>query len=63
MKKFKRIKDGEWVKPNMNKYLMGCCDCGLVHRLEFKVTRFGNVKFRAFRDIEATEQHRKTQAI
>lgn len=44
--------DGEWVKPVMKNYRMKCCDCGLVHRIDFKVIRWGRghkVLFRAFR--------------
>lgn len=26
----------EWVEPVMNGYLMQCCDCGLVHEMQFK---------------------------
>ena len=30
----------EWVCPNPHKYLMKCCDCGLVHEAEFGVVRY-----------------------
>ncbi len=26
----------DWVTPKDNGYLMKCCDCGLVHEMEFK---------------------------
>lgn len=58
-KSYKKIKDGEWVNPNMNRYMMGCCDCGMVHRIEFKVTTRLRVKFRAFYDEKATDKLRK----
>lgn len=29
-----------WVSPKMRGYLMKCCDCGLVHEIDFKVVRF-----------------------
>lgn len=35
--KFEQPKGGEWVQPRMNGYLMSCCDCGLVHKLRFRV--------------------------
>lgn len=50
--RFKQQRSGEWVRPVMKNYLMKCCDCGLVHRLDFKVIRWGRghkVMFRAFR--------------
>lgn len=41
MKKIKANDDGwsDWQAPLMNGYRMGCCDCGLVHDMEFKVLR------------------------
>jgi hypothetical protein len=38
-RKFNKVKDGEWVQPNMRGYLMKCCDCGLVHKLDFMVLK------------------------
>ena len=39
--KFKKMVEGkngwtEWVYPKPDSYLMQCCDCGLVHELQFK---------------------------
>jgi len=31
------VKANEWVFPKMRKYKMACCDCGLVHTMDFKV--------------------------
>lgn len=50
--KFQKVQPGEWVKPVMKGYLMKCCDCGLVHKLDFKVLKHARghkVLFRAFR--------------
>jgi hypothetical protein len=33
----------EWVEPIMDGYRMTCCDCGLVHDMQFKVLRKGAV--------------------
>ena len=27
----------DWIQPDMTNYKMACCDCGLVHDMEFKV--------------------------
>lgn len=40
-KRFKTHKPGrggwtEWIYPESKSYLMKCCDCGLVHELQFK---------------------------
>lgn len=50
--RFKRVESGEWVRPVMRNYKMRCCQCGLVHVIDFKVIRWGRghkVLFRAFR--------------
>lgn len=62
MSDFKQVSDGEWVTPVERGYQMECCDCGLVHNLDFRVIkptkRKGHatiqnakyiVQFRAFR--------------
>lgn len=28
-----------WVQPVMRNYLMACCDCGLVHRVSFRIIK------------------------
>jgi len=30
----------EWVNPKPEKYFMKCCDCGLVHEMQFKVAKY-----------------------
>jgi hypothetical protein len=30
----------EWVNPNPEQYFMKCCDCGLVHEMQFKVAKY-----------------------
>lgn len=27
----------EWTEPVMKGYMMQCCDCGLIHEMQFKV--------------------------
>lgn len=34
---FYRVEPDEWQMPFMKGYRMSCCDCGLVHRIDFKV--------------------------
>ena len=34
--RYKPVQSGEWVKPVMRGYRMKCCDCGLVHEMQFK---------------------------
>ncbi len=30
----------EWVNPNSEQYFMKCCDCGLIHEMQFKVVKY-----------------------
>lgn len=52
-KRFKKVKGGEWVQPVPEGYFMKCCDCGLVHRMNFRIVD-GKVQFQAFR-VDAEE--------
>ena len=58
-----QVKAGEWVQPVRKGYRFQCCDCSLVHRLDFRVLKVGKnrdyahvqgsryrVQFRAYRD-------------
>lgn len=36
-KSYPNIKHNEWVYPTMKKYHFSCCDCGLVHEMDFEV--------------------------
>ena len=53
------VKDGQWVMPTPQRgHLMACCDCGLVHRMDFS-TRDGKVIFRAYRAPRLTARRRQ----
>lgn len=49
-----------WIQPVMypQHYRMACCDCGLVHDVEFKVEG-GRVEFRVARNNRSTGQVRR----
>lgn len=52
MIRYKQAYDNEWIKPVMRGYRIKCCDCGLVHEMDFKVIPWGRgrkVLFRARR--------------
>jgi hypothetical protein len=51
-----------WIQPIERGYLMACCDCGLVHEMDFRVDR-GRAQFRARRRNGYTKRQRaKTKA-
>lgn len=64
-RRFPKQKDGAWVQPVMRGYLLGCCDCGLVHKLDFRIAgvRKLRVQFRASRHIGQTKALRKREGI
>lgn len=55
-RKFKKLIDGEWSNPSRLRktgfYLhrIKCCDCGLVHLMQYKITTAGKLRFRAWRE-------------
>ncbi len=59
---FESPRAGEWVQPIAKGYSMGCCDCGLVHRMDVRVYK-GRVQFRVWRDEPATKKQRKACGI
>lgn len=51
-KKCKPVGPGEWVQPTRKGYLLQCCDCGLIHSLDFRILKNGRgnfIQFRAYR--------------
>jgi len=50
--RYRTVTNGEWVSPRRRNYYMRCCDCGLVHKLNFRLVKYGGgkkIQFQAFR--------------
>ena len=58
MKKYPKVKANDWVQPVRKGYRLACCDCGLVHEMDFRIKN-GRVQFRARRNNRATGQLRR----
>lgn len=61
-KRLKQEREGKsgwtgWIQPIKRGYIMACCDCGLCHRLDFRVHR-GRAQFRAQRAPRYTSRER-----
>ena len=56
--RYEEPEPGQWVQPIRKGYKMCCCECGLVHRLDFRI-RKRRIQFRVFRDNRATGQVRR----
>ena len=55
---YEDVKAGKWVQPIRMGYSMCCYDCGLVHKLNFRI-RAGRAQLQAYRDNRATMQARR----
>lgn len=62
MAKFKKVIEGEWEQPIIKGYKMACCDCCLVHTMDFRIYK-GKIQLRAFRNNRSTAQLRRHNNI
>jgi hypothetical protein len=62
MAKYDIVEPDEWIRPVMNGYKMACCDCGLVHTIDFKIEE-DRVWIKATRDKRATGQIRRSKKL
>jgi hypothetical protein len=61
-RKYPVIKDNQLVQPVRRGYRLACCDCGLVHDMDFIIKRYGRftkLRFRARRNMRATAAIRR----
>lgn len=66
MTRYEHPEAGEWVQPVRRGYRMACCDCGLVHRLNFRLIsnkRGHFIQFQVFRHERATGQVRRHMGV
>jgi hypothetical protein len=57
MSTYEQPKRNEWVQPIRKGYKMACCDCGLVHEMDFRIVRgkgWESIQFRVRRNNRAT---------
>jgi hypothetical protein len=52
------VTDGEWIRVPKRGYKEQCCDCGLVHKLNFRVVG-GQIEIQTSRDERATSAVRR----
>jgi hypothetical protein len=62
--KYPVIAYGEWTRPRLRNFREQCCDCGLIHRLDFRIVDHRKrprgrlhglkIEFRTRRDDRAT---------
>lgn len=66
--KYAQIVDGETVYPARRGYRFMCCDCGLVHRINFRLEPHGTtgrkkIALNAYRDDRATAVARRRKQV
>ena len=59
---YEKPKAGEWVQPVRRGYKLACCDCGLVHTMDFRIYK-GRAQFRVFRNDRSTGQIRRWMKV
>lgn len=57
--RFKQLFNGEWVFPVRRGYHIQCCDCGLVHRMNFALVKHGRGKRIAFQAFRVMKRKKK----
>lgn len=57
-KSYHQIIDGEWFTPSKRGFKEQCCDCGLVHKVDFRVVD-NQIQFRCSRDERSTAAVRR----
>lgn len=48
------VSDGEWIRVPKRGYKEQCCDCSLVHRMNFRIIDGKYIEIQTFRDPKAT---------
>jgi hypothetical protein len=62
MPAYEEPEEGKWVQPITKGYRVACCDCGLVHNMDFRIHK-GRVQFRVFRNNRSTAMIRRHRNI
>ncbi len=55
---YEKVEAGQWIQPQSKGYKMSCCDCGLVHTVDFRIYK-GKIQLRAWRNERSTGQIRR----
>ena len=56
--KYEQAEPNKWIQPVRKGYKLSCCDCGLVHEMDFRVHK-RHIQFRTRRSARATGQVRR----
>jgi len=59
---YEQIHDGEWFRPQLTNNFERCCDCALVHRVEYRIID-GHIEIRCWRDERKTSALRRKSRL
>ena len=54
-----QVHEGEWHRIRRRKQKIQCCDCGMVHYHDYRVSPRGHLEFRVYVDRRATAAVRR----
>lgn len=63
---YSQVKEGEWLDVSRRDEREQCCDCGLVHRVDYRIIEKNGrnkIEYRCWRDDNATKRIRKRAGI
>ena len=61
-KRYDEVKNGEWMELG-SKWRLACCECGLTHDLEFRVSDEPSDESKASLQVRVSRNERATSAI
>lgn len=59
MSSWQLVKDGQWIRVVAKGHKNACCDCGLVHTIDYRIAEDGALEIRFRRDKRATAKLRR----
>jgi len=58
-KPYYHVTDGEWIEVVKRGYKEQCCDCGLIHRHNYRINAKGGIEIQSSVDRRATAAARR----
>ena len=59
MTNYDQAEDGDVITPDPDGLRLACCDCGLVHEMNFWVSKSSGMQFTLTRNVRATAAMRR----
>jgi len=56
---YEPVEDGKWIRVPSHGHKNACCDCNLVHSIDYRISKDGALEVRFRRDNRATAALRR----